>query len=154
MANTQLTVIFCTATNTITDVVNARAGETPDAAITRLQARYGTALQAMPYDRAAQLYESAFKTPVQEISSEDYHYALGCLFPDAWTHGHAATSFKMAERTAGLVTAIYVATSARYFRFHDDVRTPHEECCQRVAAFIAAHAPPPAAHTHQQGAEQ
>jgi hypothetical protein len=91
----------------------------------------------MPVDEAQTLYEANFKTPVEEISQVDFEYALNVLPPVAWTHARAAESFKVSERTAGCITAIYVSMQSRCFRFHDDIRTSHDDCCSRVVAFIA-----------------
>jgi hypothetical protein len=131
------TVVFCTATQSIIDYVYAGRGETEAQAIARLLNVYGTALVAMPADQAQQLYEARFKTPVSEITLEQFEYALNVLPPFAWTRARGAQSFKISERTAGVVTAIYVEMRDRYFTFQDDIRTPHDACCERVAAFIA-----------------
>ena len=96
----------------------------------------------MPASQAQELYGARFKTPVEEIPREDFQYALNCLPPVAWTYARAAQSFKISERTAGSVTAIYVEMQNRYFRFHDDIRTPHEDCCNRVARFIRGNPEP------------
>ncbi|HEX2842137.1 hypothetical protein [Hyphomicrobium sp.] len=129
-------VVYCSATRNI--IAYVRQDETDAAAIARLKPEYGTALSAMPAREAQDLYETSFKTPVQEITSKEFDYALNVLPPVAWTHARGAESFKISERVAGCVTAIYVEMGRRYFRFHDDIRTPHDRCCDRVAAYIAA----------------
>lgn len=131
-------VVYCTATHNIIDFVHAGAGETDDMAITRLKGKYGTALSAMPAHEAQDLYEARFKTPVEEITADDFDYALNVLPPVGWTHSRGAQSFRISERIAGRVTAIYVEMTGRHFRFHDDIRTPHDQACERVLAFIAA----------------
>lgn len=137
MTTNRPTVVFCTATQSIIDYVHAGRGETEAQAIARLTPDYGSALTTMPADQAQLLYEAGFKTPVSEISLEQFEYALNVLPPVAWTRARGAQSFKISERTAGCVTAIYVEMRDRYFTFQDDIRTPHETCCERVAAFIA-----------------
>lgn len=131
------TVVFCTATQSIVDYVHAGHGETEAQAIARLTPDYGTALTTMPANDAQRLYEAKFKTPVSEISLEQFEYALNVLPPVAWIHSRGAQSFKISERTAGCVTAIYVEMRGRTFTFQDDIRTPHDTCCERVAAFIS-----------------
>ena len=131
-------VIYCTATHNIIDFVRAGAGETDDMAIRRLKGQYGTALSAMPAQEAQNLYEARFKTPVEEITAEAFDDALNVLPPVGWTRSRGAQSFRISERIAGRVTAIYVEMAGRHFRFHDDIRTLHEEACERVLAFIAA----------------
>lgn len=137
--NTPDRVIFCTATNRIIDY--AAAGETPEQAIARLTPEYGTSLEVLPADEAFDRYENSFKTPVSAISAADYDYALNCLPPVAWIRRAAGTSFKMSERMAGRVTAIFVEFGDRHFRFYDDIRLPHEDCLQRVADYLATATP-------------
>lgn len=139
MTDNQPTVIFCTATQSIIDYVYTGRGETNAEAIKRLWPDYGTALTAMPAREAQALYEARFKTPVEEITEADFLYALNVLPPVAWSHARGAESFKISERLAGCVTTILVGMQSRYFRFHDDIRLPHDTCCERVQAFIANH---------------
>lgn len=129
-------VVYCTATHSIIDVVRQGAGETDAAAIQRLAPQYGTALTALPAAEAQDRYERQFITPIVEITEQDYDDALNVLPPYAWTHARGGASFKIPERIAGRITAIYVALQGRHFRFHDDIRTPHEECLKRAAHFI------------------
>lgn len=91
----------------------------------------------MPAEEAQARYEDRFKTPVEEITANDFDYALNVLPPRAWTNTGGAETFKISERLAGSVTAIYVAMGTRYFRFHDDIRPPHDACCKRVQAYLA-----------------
>lgn len=130
-------VVFCTTTQSIIDVVRNGAGETDQQAIDRLRAEYGTALTALPAREAQQRYEARFKTPVREISAETFDDALNVLPPEDWVHARGGQSFKISERIAGSVTAIYVNLQGRYFQFDDHIRTPHEECLKRAAEFIA-----------------
>lgn len=142
MTSSQPIVIFCTDTQSIIDYVYDGRGETPDQAIKRLAPGYGTALTPLPAGEAQDRYEARFKTPVREITQQEFDYALNCLPPVAWTHARAAESFKISEKIAGRVTSIYVTMRGRSFRFDDDIRTPHDVCCERVAAFIAANPTP------------
>lgn len=80
-----------------------------------------------------QRYENQFKTEPKEITRETFTEMLGMLPPVSWHHDIHGESFKMSERQAGLITAIYVRLGERFFEFHDDIRTPHAECCKRVA---------------------
>lgn len=132
-------VVYCTATHSIIDYVRREAGETDEQAIVRLKGDYGTALTALPAQEAQARYEASFKTPVQEISAEAFDEALNVLPPEDWCRGRGAESFKCMERIAGGVTSIYVAIAHRHFTFNDHYRTPHDQCCERVVAYIAAH---------------
>lgn len=137
-------IVFCTNTNRIIDFVRDGAGETDIQAIARLKGEYGTALTTLPAQEAQVRYENSFKTPVQEITAEAFDDALNVLPPEDWRRGRGAESFKCMERIAGAVTSIYVAVANRYFTFNDHIRTPHDQCCERVMAFIAAHPVPTA----------
>lgn len=139
MTTDQPMVVFCTATQSIIDYVHAGRGETTEEAIKRLTPDYGPALTCLPVSEAQLLYELSFKTPVSEITQDDFEYALNVLPPVAWTRERGAQSFKLSEQTAGCVTAIYVEMNGRHFTFQDDIRTPHEDCRARVAAYIAKH---------------
>lgn len=123
-------VVFCTATNRIIDFVSR--SEAPDAAIARLAA-YGTALTVLPADEAISRYENAFKSEPVAITEAHYHDMLNVLPPVGWRNTTYGESFKLSERIAGNVTAIFVRINDRHFTFVDDIRTPHEECCRRVA---------------------
>lgn len=143
MTDNRPRVIFCTATQSIIDYIRDAAGETDALAIRRLAPEYGTALTAMPAAEAQALYENKYKTPVREVSAEDFDDALNVLPPVGWSRLRGGESFKISERIAGRVTAIYVALQGRHFRFDDDIRTPHKDCLQRVSQFIAAAPTPP-----------
>ncbi len=135
-------VIYCSTKNSIIDYVRLSVGETDDQAIRRLTPEYGTALSALSANEAHDRYEAGFKTNVREISAEEFDDALNVLPPEAWTHASGGESFKISERIAGRVTAIYVSLRGHYFRFDDDIRTPHEECLKRAADFIATNPRP------------
>lgn len=123
-------VVFCRSTHRIIDLVTP--GESHQAAIRRLAA-YGTALTVLPLDEAATLYESRFKTEPVAISEAHFHEMLGVLPPVGWRNTASGESFKLSERTAGMITAIFVRINDRHFTFSDDIRTPHDDCCRRVA---------------------
>jgi Protein of unknown function (DUF1419) len=124
--------VFCEETNRIIDFV--APWETFDTAKQRL-ASYGSKLVVLPLADASSRYENSFKTDVEEISAADFNYALECLPPVGWRSNHNGQVFRMSERMAGNVTAIYVAQAGRFFKFYDDIRLPHDECCKRVHDF-------------------
>jgi hypothetical protein len=137
MTNTRPRVVFCSATRSIADVIHDGLGETDAEAIRRLTPEYGTALSAMPAAEAQVLYEAQFITAVREITAEDYDDALNVLPPVDWTRHSGGESFKISERIAGRITAIYVALNGHHYRFDDDIRTSHVDCLKRVADFRA-----------------
>lgn len=132
-------VIYCTASNRIIDYL--RANEPAEQQIARLSTEYGTRLEVLPAEEAMDRFEASFKTPVTAISAEHYDYALNCLPPVQWIRRAGGETFKMSERMAGAVTAIYVTIGDKYFRFYDDIRLPHEECLKRVADYLATATP-------------
>lgn len=129
-------IVYCTATNRIIDFVRGDAGETDEQAISRLKGEYGTALTALPAHEAQARYEASFKTDVREITAEAFDDALNVLPPEDWTRARGAESFKCMERIAGAVTSIFVAMGDRYFTFNDHIRLPHDQCCERVRAYL------------------
>lgn len=122
-------VVYDSARHTIVDFLHA--GETHEAALLRL-ASYGTALNVLPYDEAAQRIHDAAKTDPVEITAEQWNEMLCVLPPVRWTKTAAGESFKLSERTTGLITGIYVIVADRYFTFQDSILLPHEDCCERV----------------------
>ena len=132
-------VAYCTTRNSIIDLL--RNGETADAAFRRL-VEYGSTLIVLPLDEAWQRHETAFNAEPVEITESQWHDMLGVLPPVAWQRDANGESFKLSERTTGAITAIYVHLNKRYFTFSDDIRTPHAECCKRVAVSPAFNGPP------------
>lgn len=127
-------VVFCTATNSLIDYLHRN--ETEAEAFQRL-ASYGTALTILTAHDAMQRYENHFKTEPAEITEAKFTEMLCILPPVSWRNDSHGESFKMCERQAGFVTAIYVHLDARFFVFQDDIRTPHAACCQRVRESLA-----------------
>ena len=88
----------------------------------------------MPTDTAWQRYENAFKSSPVEISEDRWNEMLGVLPPVAWTTDQTGESFKLSERTAGSITAIFVRIGERYFELSDSITLPHHTCTARVRA--------------------
>ena len=58
---------------------------------------------------------------------------LGVLPPVGWNYSDPSfESFKLCERTAGSMTAIFVRIHNRYFEFSDTITLPHRTCVARV----------------------
>lgn len=126
--------IYCTRTNRIIDTVPPP--HDPNARLASLMADFGPDLVVLPFDDAWNRFEGGFKSPPAEITKERFWEMLEILPPVAWLTTSDGESFKMCERTAGCVTAIFVRLADRYFTFCDDIRTPHAECCRRVAEHL------------------
>lgn len=131
-------VVFCTKTNSIIDILNPAIDT--KALLAQLSVQYGPDLIILGSAEAMRRYENAFKTEPAEITEERYTEMLNVLPPVAWTNANGE-SFKISERLAGAVTAIFVRIGERYVTFHDDIRTPHEECCRRAAEFLQSNPP-------------
>lgn len=121
--------VFNTHTSNIIDFV--RTTETNEQALVRLF-EYGPGLVVLPIDEAWQRHEDAAKSPPVEITEERWHEMLNVLPPVAWHRTCDGESFKISERTTGMITAIFVRLNGRFFEFSDSIRTPHQECCKRV----------------------
>src|ERR1700682_4430792 len=108
------TCVFCTATKRIIAFV-PDAGDVT-AAIAKFAPEYGTALIVLPFEEAHQRFENSFKSESVEITEERWDEMLGVLPPVAWKNEGAHESFKISERTAGSITAIFVRIRDRYFQ--------------------------------------
>jgi hypothetical protein len=92
-------------------------------------------------DDAIAMTDAATRSPVCEITREQFWTMLECLPPDDWQHGLGNNSFKMSERDCGNITGIYCQLGAdddgaRYFELHDAYTTPHVEIVRRCREFI------------------
>ncbi len=124
-------VIFCARTNRIIDVL--KYNEDGQAKLDRHAKEYGLHLAITGLDEASQRYEATFKREPVEISGERFHEMLGVLPPVAWRTSPADhESFKISERTAGTITAIFVRIGDRYFEMADSIFLPHPQCVTRV----------------------
>ena len=122
--------LFCTTTNRVIDFIPDDSDGS--AAIAKFAIEYGSALAILPLDDAWQRYENQFKSEPVEITEERWHEMLGVLPPMAWTSDSTGESFKISERTAGSITAIFVRIRDRYFELSDTCTLPHRECISRV----------------------
>jgi hypothetical protein len=124
------TVIYSPSQRSLIDFVGTK--ETVGQAFDRLMPRYGNDLIAMALDTAIARQEDAYRSPVQEITEEQWFDALEVLPPVAWKNTADGESFKMSERLSGSITGIYVRKGGRCFMFNDSITLPHAECCARV----------------------
>jgi len=130
------TVIFCTKTNHVIDTVPDGSEDDAKVRLHELTPKYGPDLILLPPGEAFRRYEDSFKSGPEKITKERFREMLEILPPVAWHDTSDGESFKMMERTAGSVTAIFVRLGDRYFTFSDDIRTPHAECCRRIADHL------------------
>ena len=99
--------------------------------------------QRMSLDEAVKLVEVAeakrYVKPVSEITRADYWYALEVLPPADWKRRKGVESFKMSERTCGMITQIFAQCGERYFTLSDQCTVTADEIADRVGAYIAEH---------------
>jgi len=86
--------------------------------------------------------ENSCKTEPQEITKEQFIYALEVLPPVGWRTARGVESFKMSERFYGSVTAIYARIGKRYFTFNDLISLPADEIADRIVNSRAFKHPP------------
>lgn len=132
--------IYCTTTNRIIDMVPKSAD--PTTHLQSLVPTYGSQLITLPFEDAWHRFEDSIKSPPAEISAERFDEMLSILPPVGWTTDSDGECFRMCERLAGTITAIFVRIGDRYVSFHDDIRTPHRECCRRAAEYLSQHPVP------------
>lgn len=131
------TVIYCNRTNRIVESVPR--GIPSATVIELLQERYGDQLIALPFEDAWLRFENFLRSPPTETTAQRFDETLNVLPPVAWKTDSDGESFKISERLAGTITAIFVRIGTRYVTFHDDIRTPHSECCRRAAEYLSQH---------------
>jgi hypothetical protein len=124
--------IFCARTATIIDLCHGTAAQR-QAQLRDLAAEYGEALVILPFAEACRRHDDAARSDPVEITAAQWAEALEILPPVGWRNDGAHESFKQPERISGMITTIYVRVGDRHFSFADDIRTPHERCCERVA---------------------
>lgn len=101
------------------------------------------AARRMAFDDACKAADEAiaakYKQDVSEIAEARYWDALEVLPPVGFTVSDGVESFRMSERLAGSLTAIFARQGERYFTFTDDIRLPAAVIATRIKAFVAAH---------------
>lgn len=126
------TVAYSPGSNSIIDFVPDGTTEVPE----RLH-KYGTDLIILSAPEAFKRYEDGFRSPVIEITAEQWDEALGCLPPVAWRHDGGGESFHISELVAGNIANIYVRIGERYFTFADSRFLKGAERVERAKAFMA-----------------
>lgn len=117
--------------------VSAINGET----LAQIRLRYPEA-EVGEWDDVYRAAENSCKTEPQEITREQFIYALEVLPPVGWRTAKGVESFKMSERFYGNVTAIYARVEKRYFTFNDLITLPADAIADRVANSRAFKLPP------------
>jgi hypothetical protein len=82
--------------------------------------------------------DAVYRREPVEITRERYWEMLEVLFPEDWQgFGTAEESFKLSERTAGTITAIFCRLGERHFELADCFTTPHAEIVARCRAVAS-----------------
>lgn len=82
------------------------------------------------------------RLPVQEISEEDFMYALEVLPPLDYQITGGYSSFKLSEFYTADLTSIYVRDpEGRCFSFRDQAKTSAAECVAKVQAYKKSESP-------------
>lgn len=82
------------------------------------------------------------RLPVQEISQEDFQYALEVLPPLDYQVTGGYSSFKLSEFYTADLTSIYVSDpEGRCFSFRDQAKTTAAECVAKVQAYKKSESP-------------
>lgn len=90
------------------------------------------------YLEATAQIEAGCKTEPRQIDVGDFDYGLNVLPPVQWVHRDDSESFKMSERTNGLVTAIYARVGNTYWKFEDICTMSHIEIIAKVRKAMAS----------------
>ena len=104
-------------------------------------------LYTMSVDAAVEVVRKHFISPPKRITEERYIEMLEVLPPFNWVRGTiqngGISSFKMSERTAYDITAIFVRVpvgcdGAEYFEMSNSIDMPHDDIVKIVRDFIAS----------------
>ncbi len=74
----------------------------------------------------------------REITAEQFLEMLNILPPVGWTHDGAVETFKMSERTSGIVTGIYCRIGDDHYTLQDRITLSHEQICDKVCRWVEA----------------
>lgn len=131
-----------TSTASAIDIVfndngEARLGYSKDLLATYLEKN--TEHRVMDATELHALLLAMHRRPVQEISEDDFNYALEVLPPLDYRASGGYLSFKMSEFYTADITSIYVRDpEGRCFKFQDQASTSAEDCVQRVISYKTA----------------
>lgn len=124
------TVVYCTRTNRIIDFVTGYGNA--GTALSTLDKDYGPDLVVLPFADANRRYEDGFRAPPVAITIERYWEMLEILPPVGFVNTGMEESFKMSERTAGNITAIFARVGDRYFELADSLFMKHADIIAAV----------------------
>jgi len=128
-------VFYTPADNRVIDLAVMRDGELRSAVynepLGQVRLRYPGA-EIGEWEPIAKAHEESFRHPPQEITEERYHTMLEILPPVGWIQRDGESTFKLAERTSGNITAIFAWVGGRYYEMSDSIYMSHDEIIARV----------------------
>jgi hypothetical protein len=79
----------------------------------------------------------SYKSEPVEITPAAFDEALCVLPPVGWGGARGVESFKMSERTYGVITAIYARVGKRCFHFSDSILMSADAIAERIGESVA-----------------
>jgi len=134
-------VVLCTRTNRIIDFVQAYGSAS--SALSTLMPEYGPDLVVLDFHAAYKRYEDGFRSGPVAVSRERYWEMLEILPPVGFTNRGEEETFKMSERTAGNITAIFARIGDRHFEMADSLFMKHADIIAAVRGAEAFKTPDP-----------
>lgn len=138
-------VFYVPGTSTIIDTAVLRDGVYLSAinghTLQQLRLEYPNA-EVGEWDDVYRAVIESCKTEPQEITKDQFIYALEVLPPVGWRTAKGVDSFKISERLYANITAIYARIGKRFFTFNDSITLSAEDIAVRIANSRAFKRPP------------
>lgn len=77
-------------------------------------------IEIVEVDAAVEIMDAANRRPVEEITQEQYWYALEVLPPENWKQIPNGDYFQMSEYWSGDITTYYAQLNGRYYTWMDN----------------------------------
>lgn len=125
----------------IIDTCQVRAGDTvmcgdwSGETLEQVRLRYPGAIMAN-FEEWCQKKEQSFCHGPQQTTKERFWDMLEVLPPVGWKTTESGESFKLSERTSGLITAIFCRIGDNYFELYDKITLGHDEIIKRCSELI------------------
>ena len=106
------------------------SGET----LAEVQLRYPGAI-AGNFEEWIEKKQNSFIHPPQVVTEARFWEMLEVLPPVGWKTTEAGETFKLSERTSGLITAIFCRIGEKYFELSDKITLTHDEILAKCKAI-------------------
>ena len=87
-------------------------------------------------DQIHEAQSNMYIKPWQEITENDFEYALGVLPPEKWQTVNGVNIFRMSEYTIGNITAHYAVFDNRYFTAHRHTYQKYDKMSKEIRELI------------------